>query len=146
MSILRNGNVAYLCCLKFPMSPVKFKKWPYVTCRYDFQVPVVSKRPMSHVEFKKPHISLSLRYHVTCQIFKMAVSPPRQHSQMGPKWAPAVLATRASLGCPIGAQSFLALGSTWTPFGLAQTGPRKGPSWSSINFREFDKLSNFMWI
>ena len=28
MSILRNVNVACLCRLVMPMSPVKFKKWP----------------------------------------------------------------------------------------------------------------------
>ena len=55
---------------------------------------------------------------------------PSQHSHVGPIWAPLGLATGPYLGCPTRAHLDLSLGSTWDPHGLAQDGPRMGPSWA----------------
>ena len=53
-----------------------------------------------------------------------------QHSHVGPIWAPLGLSTEPYLGCPKGDRLDLSLGSTWAPHGLAQDGPRVGPSWA----------------
>ena len=58
MSILRNANVACLCRLILPLSPVKFKKWP---CPYLFGPHVaVAKVHDALLNLRNGHVALSI--------------------------------------------------------------------------------------